>query len=78
MARLRRVEDVLDSARDIDRFSAKAKANRPLGEYAKQYLDSLVGQVDPSTVKRYANIYRLHIAAVFGSNPVAVLRACTT
>ncbi|TQR82212.1 site-specific integrase, partial [Mycobacterium hodleri] len=54
-ARLRKVEDALDDARGIDPSSAKAKANRPLGEYAKQYLDSLAGTVDPSTVAGYAN-----------------------
>ncbi|OBF82309.1 integrase [Mycobacterium sp. 852002-51163_SCH5372311] len=70
-ARLRKVEDALDSAKGIDPSSAKAKANRPLGEYAKQYLDSLAGQVDPSTIEDYGKIYRRHIAAVFGSKPVA-------
>jgi hypothetical protein len=40
-ARLRKVEDALDGAKGIDPSSAKAKANTPLGTYARQYLDSL-------------------------------------
>jgi hypothetical protein len=55
----------------VDPSSAKAKAAKPLGEYAKQYLDSLAGQVDSSTVDGYAAIYRAHIGPVFGSTPVA-------
>lgn len=51
----------------------RAKANRPLGEYAKQYLDSLAGQVAPSTIQDYGKIYRRHIAAAFGSKPVAAI-----
>lgn len=70
-AHLRRVEDQLDSAQGASPSSQKAKANRPLGEYAKQYLDSLVGTVDPATITGYGNIYRAHIAPVFGSTPVA-------
>ncbi len=72
-ARLRKVEDALDDARGVDPSSQKAKANRPLGEYAKQYLDSLAGTVDDSTVDGYANIYRRHIAPTFGSTPVAAI-----
>jgi hypothetical protein len=66
-AHLRKVEDQLDSARGVDPSSAKAKANKPLGEYARQYLDSLVGTVDSGTIDGYANIYRRHIGPVFGS-----------
>lgn len=68
---LRKVEDQLESARGVDPSSSKAKANKPLGEYAKQYFDSLAGQVDGSTVDGYAATYRAHIAPVFGSRPVA-------
>jgi hypothetical protein len=68
---LRKVEDQLEGARGVDPSSAKAKAAKPLGEYAKQYLDSLAGQVDSSTVDGYAAIYRAHIGPVFGSTPVA-------
>jgi integrase len=67
----RKVEDQLESAKGVDPSSAKAMAARPLGEYAKQYLDSLAGQVDASTVDGYAAIYRAHIGPVFGSTPVA-------
>ncbi|MCV7100738.1 tyrosine-type recombinase/integrase [Mycobacterium palustre] len=71
-AHMRKVENQLEDARGVDPSSAKAKANRPpLGGYAKQYLDSLAGQVDRSTIEDYAKIYRRHIAAVFGSKPVA-------
>ncbi|UQC09183.2 site-specific integrase [Mycobacterium intracellulare] len=72
-AHMRKVENQLEDARGVDPSSAKAKANRPLGEYAKQYLDGLVGTVDPSTIEDYAKIYRRHIAAVFGSKPVAAI-----
>jgi integrase len=68
---LHKVEDQLESARGVDPSSAKAKAAKPLGEYAKQYLDSLAGQVDSSTVDGYAAIYRAHIGPLFGSTPVA-------
>ncbi|GAS91536.1 tyrosine-type recombinase/integrase [Mycolicibacterium brisbanense] len=70
-AHLRKVEDQLDSAAGVDPSSQKAKANRPLGEYAKQYLDSLVGTIDDDTIQGYANTYRRHIAGVFGQRPVA-------
>lgn len=70
-AHMRKVENQLESAAGVDPSSQKAKANRSLGEYAKQYLDSLAGQVDPSTIEDYGKIYRRHIAAVFGSKPVA-------
>ncbi|MDR3662012.1 MAG: N-terminal phage integrase SAM-like domain-containing protein, partial [Mycobacterium sp.] len=70
-ARLRKVEDQLESGRGVDPSSAKAKANRPLGEYAKQHLESLVGTIDDSTISGYEKIYRTHIAPVFGSKPVA-------
>lgn len=69
--RLRQIEEHLDSGRGVDPSSAKAKANRPLGFYAKQYLDSLAGLVDPTTVEGYEAIYRTHIGPVFGSRPVA-------
>ncbi|WP_249266790.1 site-specific integrase [Mycobacterium colombiense] len=72
-AHMRKVENQLEDARGIDPSSAKAKANRPLGEYAKQYLDGLVGTVDLSTIEDYAKIYRRHIAAEFGSKPVAAI-----
>jgi integrase len=70
-AHLRKVEDQLESGRGVDPSSQKAKANRPLGEYARQYLDSLAGTIDPTTVAGYEKIYRTHIAPVFGSKPVA-------
>ena len=69
--RLRQIEEHLDSGRGVDPSSAKAKANRPLGFYAKQYLDSLAGLVDPTTIEGYEAIYRTHIGPVFGSRPVA-------
>lgn len=72
-ARLRQIEDQLETAHGTDPSSAKAKANRPLGEYAKQYLESLAGTIDESTIDGYAKIYRTHIAPVFGSKPVAAI-----
>lgn len=72
-AHLRKVEDQLDSGRGVDPSSAKAKANRPLGEYARQYLDSLTGTIDDHTIAGYEKIYRTHIAPVFGSKPVAAI-----
>lgn len=70
-ARLRKVEDQLDSGRGVDPSSAKTKANRTLGEYARQYLQSLVGTIDDGTIAGYEKIYRTHIGPVFGSKPVA-------
>lgn len=70
-AHLRKVEDQLESGRGVDPSSHKAKANRPLGGYAKQYFESLVGTVDDSTIEGYGKIYRTHIGPVFGSRPVA-------
>ena len=70
-ARLRKIEDELDSARGVNPSSQKAKANTPLGTYARQYLDSLAGTIDPSTIEGYEKLYRTHIAPVFGSKPVA-------
>lgn len=71
--RLRQIEDQLETAHGTDPSSAKAKANRPLGEYAKQYLESLAGTIDDSTIDGYAKLYRTHIAPVFGSKPVAAI-----
>ena len=70
-AHQRMVDTELDSARGIDPSAAKAKANLPLGHYAKQYLDSLAGQIDPTTIEGYEKLYRTHIGPVFGSKPVA-------
>lgn len=69
-AHARKVDNALESSH-IDPSTAKAKANLPLGHYAKQYLDSLVGSVDDSTIEGYEKIYRTHLAPVFGSKPVA-------
>lgn len=70
-ARLRKIEDQLENGYGVDPSSAKAKANTPLGTYARQYLDSLVGSIDPNTIEDYEKIYRAHIGHVFGSRPVA-------
>lgn len=70
-AHRRKVENQQEDARGVDPSSAKAKANRVLGEYAREYVDSLAGQVDPSTIEGYEKLYRRHIADVFGSKPVA-------
>lgn len=70
-AHVRKVEDALEGARGIDPSSAKAKANTPLGTYARQYLDGLAGTIDPNTIEDYEKIYRAHIAPVFGQRPVA-------
>lgn len=72
-ARLRRVEDELETAYGVDPSSAKTKANTPLGTYARMYLDSLVGSIDPNTIEDYEKIYRTHIGPVFGSKPVAAI-----
>jgi integrase len=69
-AHQRKVEDQLESGY-VDPSSAKAKANKPLGEYAKQYFDGLAGTVDSSTIEGYTKIYRTHIAPAFGQRPVA-------
>jgi integrase len=44
-----------------------------LGTYARQYLDSLAGQIDPTTIQGYEKLYRTHIGPVFGSKPVAAI-----
>lgn len=72
-AHLRKVEDQLDTGYGMDPSAAKAKANTPLGVYAQQYLDSLVGAIDPATIEGYEKIYRTHLAPVFGSKPVAAI-----
>jgi integrase len=72
-ARLLEVENGLAGNKGIDPSSAKAKANRPLGEYARQYLDSLVGQMEQATIEGYEKLYRTHLGPVFGSKPVAAI-----
>lgn len=72
-ARLLEVETSLAGAKGIDPSSAKAKANTPLGTYARQYLDSLVGIIDSRTIEGYEKIYRAHIGPAFGSRPVAAI-----
>ena len=74
-ARLLEVETGLAGAKGIDPSSAKAKANTALGTYARQYLDSLAGQMEPTTIEGYDKLYRTHIAPVFGSKPVAAITA---
>lgn len=69
-ARMRAVDQALETY-GVDPSSSKAKANLPLGHYAKQYLDGLVGTVDEYTIDGYAKIYRTHLGPVFGSRPVA-------
>lgn len=70
-AHQRKVENELENAAGISPSSAKAKANTPLGTYARQYLDGLVGSIDPNTIEGYEKIYRTHIAPGFGQRPVA-------
>src|SRR6516165_10634624 len=72
-AHMRKVENDLDSVKGIDPSSQKAKANTPLGTYARQYLDSLAGTIDPTTIEGYDKLYRKHIAPVFGTKPVAAI-----
>lgn len=71
--RLRAVETELATAHGTDPSSQKAKANAPLGQYARQYLDSLAGTIDDSTIEGYEKIYRTHIGPLFGSKPVAAI-----
>ncbi|MCV7343799.1 tyrosine-type recombinase/integrase [Mycolicibacterium rhodesiae] len=72
-AHMRKVENQLEGAAGVDPSSAKLKANTPLGTYARQYFDSLVGIIDPNTIEGYEKIYRSHIGPVFGSKPVAAI-----
>ncbi|OBI11151.1 integrase [Mycobacterium sp. E2327] len=72
-AHARKVDNALESASHINPSDAQAKANTPLGVYARQYLDSLAGTVDPTTIQGYEKLYRTHIAPVFGSKPVAAI-----
>jgi integrase len=72
-AHARKVENALESAKGVDPSSAKAKAATSLGIYARQYLDSLAGSIDPITIQGYEKIYRTHIGPVFGSKPVAAI-----
>ncbi|MCX2713765.1 tyrosine-type recombinase/integrase [Mycolicibacterium sp. J2] len=74
-ARLLEVENGLAGAKGIDPSGAKAKANTVLGVYARQYLNSLVGQMEPATIEGYEKLYRTHIAPEFGSKPVATITA---
>ncbi len=74
-ARLLQVENGLAGTKGIDPSSAKVKANTALGIYARQYLDSLVGQMEPATIEGYEKLYRTHIAPEFGSKPVAAITA---
>jgi integrase len=63
-ARLREVESHLASFKGGDPSSSRVKANTPLGTYARQYLDSLAGAIDPTTIQGYEKPYRTHIAPV--------------
>lgn len=72
-AHARKVENALEASSSINPSDAQAKANTPLGVYARQYLDSLAGTIDARTIDGYTKIYTLHIAPVFGSKPVAAI-----
>jgi hypothetical protein len=50
-ARLREIESHLASFKGGDPSRSRVKANTPLGTYARQYLDSLAGTVDDSTIE---------------------------
>ena len=59
-------------ARGVDPLKPEGKGQSGRwGTYAKQYLESLAGTIDESTIQGYEKIYRTHIAPVFGSKPVA-------
>lgn len=70
-AYLRKIENDLDAAHGVNPSDAKVKANTPLATYARQYLESLVGVIDPNTIEGYEKIYRTHLATPFGQRPVA-------
>ncbi len=72
-AHLRKVETDLDTAAGVSPSTAKAKADTPMGTYAKQYLDGLVGSIDPNTIEGYEKVYCAHIGPVFGRTPVAAI-----
>ena len=74
-AHLRKVENQLDAANGVNPSDAKLKANTPLATYARQYLDSLVGLIDPNTIEGYEKIYRTHLASEFGQRSVASITA---
>lgn len=74
-AHLRKVENDLDAMHGVNPSDAKVKANTPLATYARQYLDSLVGLIDPNTIEGYEKIYRTHLASEFGQRPVASITA---
>ena len=69
-ARLLEIEAHLGLCQRCRPSRQKAKANTPLGTYARQYLDGLVGTVDPTTIEGYEKLYRTHIAPV-SVKPVA-------
>lgn len=70
-AHMRKVENELENTAGVSPSAAKVKANTPVGTYARQYLDGLVGSIDPNTIEDYEKVYRAHIGPVFGSRPVA-------
>ena len=72
-AHLRKVEDQLEARSGIDPSAPRPRPHTPLGDYAKQYLDSPGRQSTRHTIEGYAKMYRTHIAPVFGSKPVAAI-----
>jgi integrase len=73
-AHQRKVEDQLESAY-VDPSSAKAKANKPLGEYTKQYLDGLAGTPlihRPLRVMRRSTAPTLLLRSAKGQLPVSL------
>lgn len=62
------IETEIDSG--IDPSSKRDKAALPLGNYASRYFDASESTIGKVTHDRYRDIYRCHIADLFGSRSV--------
>lgn len=60
--------------RGHDPSFAKAAASKRLGEYARDYFDSLAGLITARTIDGYIALYKAHIADELGHRPVASIR----
>lgn len=72
-ARAAAVDQALADMR-LDPGEARNLAAKPLGQYATEWFDGLVGTVDSDTAAKYRAIYLLYIAPTLGGRAVASIR----
>ena len=69
--RKREIEALIGQGVSLDPSVQRDKAQAPLGAYAARYFTVLEPKIAKRTLDGYRDIYRAHIAPVFGARPIA-------